>query len=1046
MLRPFPRPLILLMSMAAFCAFSTVLRAQPSPSAVFERISTEQGLSFPLVSSILQDRQGFLWIGTHNGLNRYDGHDFVHFLHTPTDPASLADNYVNTLYDDSEGLLWIGTSNGLSRYNPTTDLFTTYRHTPSDSLSLSHDNVVSIHETRAGVLWVGTEQGLNRYDPDTQGFTQHPLASDDSLSLRSKGITALLEDAAGTLWVGTRHGLHTYERGTERLAPYQPDVSRPPPAYDVYTLYEDARSHLWVGTLGNGLIQIDLATGIPTTYMFDPNNPHSLPSNVVFDITADQDGYLWVGTWEGGLGRLDVATARFTRYMRDFNDEASLSDNRVTAILEDRTGTLWAGTWNGLNKMPDQKAFTTYTYRPGIQDGLSFPSVSAVVEDEAQQLWIGTAGGGLGRLDRTTGAITHFRHDVRRSTSLGNDQVTALEIDHEGTLWVGTVLGLDRFDAQTQTFKHYRHDEADTNSLSSNWIYSAYADAQSTLWVATADRGLNRFDPALDGFVRFQHDPRDTTSLSSNAVWPVLEDRTGALWAGTLGGGLNRFDQETGFFTQYHHAPTEPRSLSNDRVISLHMDEIGVLWIGTMGGGLNRFDQDSERFRHYTKQDGLPASDVACILSDDRGHLWIGTSNGLSRFDSATQRFDVFSTADGLPNPIFNVNACTRTQREEMVFGTAGGLVVFHPDSLGSRVSSSSPPIVITGLDLFNRPASLDSSITHIRQITLPYDQNFLTLRYVALNFKTVPGNEYAYRLEGWDKEWNNVMNRRYASYPNLAPGKYTFRVRVAGSDGEWSGEEASVRVVVTPPFWLTWWFRVLIVLLVGGLLALAYRYRVHHLLELERTRQRIADDLHDDIGSKMSSIALKLELSSRSGNLDEEARRQFSDFSQTTRHLIRDLRDTVWIVDAKEDDLVSLVDRMKDTAQEMLTDHVLDFEKPQALPSVPLPMATRRHIFLMFKEVLHNAMRHAQATHVNVHIAYSGHTLSITIEDDGRGFDVEHVRRGRGLRTIHARARQLGASLDINSRVGDGTTVRISVGLPSRTRLKIGENGGFSG
>ncbi len=1040
MLRSSLRLLLLLMGMRAFCSFATVLRAQPSTAVVFERISTEQGLSFPRVSSLLQDRQGFLWVGTHNGLNRYDGHDFVHFLHTPTDPASLSDNFVNTLYEDHDGILWIGTSNGLNQYDPATGLFTTYRHAPGDPHSLSHDNVVSLHQTGAGVLWVGTERGLNRYDPDTQRFTRHPPESEDAH--RSKGITALLEDATGTMWVGTRHGLYTYDTVTQRLAPYQ--ASRASPSYDVYTLYEDARGHLWVGTLGGGLIQIDPAAGKPTVYLFDPNNPQSLPSNFVFDITADQDGYLWVGTWEGGLGRLDIATARFTRYRRNFNDDASLSDNCVTAILKDRSGTRWVGTWNGLNKMPDRKAFTIYTHRPAIQGGLSYPNVNAVLEDQKQRLWIGTDGGGLNRLDRATGAITYFRHDARHPTTLSNDQITSLEIDHEGTLWVGTVRGLDRFDAQTQTFKHYRHHPADTNSLSSNWVYSVYADAQGTLWVTTADQGLNRFDPAMDGFVRFQHDPREPTSLSSNAVWPIFEDRTGAFWVGTLGGGLNRFDPETGLFTRYRHVRSQPQSISNDRVLTIYEDEQGILWVGTMGGGLNRFDRRTEHFRQYTTQDGLPASDVACILSDDQDRLWIGTSNGLSRFDTIAQRFEAFSTADGLPSAIFNVNACTRTQRGELVFGTAGGLVIFHPDSL--RASSSAPVIVVTGLDLFNRPASLDSSITHIRQITLPYDQNFLTFRYAALNFKASPGNEYAYKLEGWDQQWNYVMNRRYASYPNLTPGRYTFSVKVAKSGGDWGGEQVLLRVVVTPPFWLTWWFQGLLAMVVVGLLTLAYRYRVHHLLELERTRQRIADDLHDDIGSKMSSIALMLELSSRSSSLDEAARRQLFDFSKTTRHLIGDLRDTIWIVDAKEDNLASLVDRMKDTAQKMLTDHVLRFEAPQVLPPVSLPMVIRRHVFLMFKEVLHNAMQHAQATHVNVHIAYSDRTLSITLEDDGSGFDMEKVRWGRGLRTLHRRAMQMDASLDIDSRPGDGTTVRISVGLSSRTRLKISENGGIPG
>lgn len=1013
--------------------------AQTPPPVIFERISTAQGLSMYAVTSIIQDRQGFLWIGTQDGLNRYDGYHFTVFRHHPEDSTTLSDSYVNpdALYEDREGRLWIGTRGGLNRRDPATGAFKQYRHDPGNSQSLSHDNVLSIYQTRAGVLWVGTEHGLNRYDPKSDRFIRYLHAPDDSSSLSGNAVTALHEDAAGTLWVGTTRGLNALvpsspDAPDAHFARYTHDapVARRVPHDNIYSLHADRAGILWVGTWGGGLFQLIPETGQVKQYAHDPDDPKSLPADIVVTLYEDRAGTLWVGTWGGGLGRLDPATGRFTRFVTDPENPQSLSHNQVSSIFEDHTGVLWIGTWDGLNKALLSRQFTSYTYQPGSLTGLSHPRVSEIYEDTQGALWIGTTGGGLNKLDRRTGTITHYLHAPSDPSSLSYNDVTSVWEDHAGTLWVATLGGgLNRMNRETGTFTHYRHASDNFSSLSDDRLYTVYEDTQGVLWIGTVVNGLDRFDRARGRFIHYRHDPQDANSLSHNIVWPIYEDRTGALWIGTIGGGLNRFDRATQTFTRYQYDPDDASSLSSDKILSIHEDSQGTLWVGTMGGGLNRFDRQTERFFHYTEREGLAHNNATCMLTDDAGHLWVSTTGGLSRFDPDTERFTNYDASDGLPGIIFYTGACYKTRDGELIFGSDQGVVAFRPDSLQSK--RPPPPVVFTGFELFNEPARLDSAVSSVKQIRLPYDQNFIAFHFAALDFARPAANEYAYMLEGLDAEWIFARDRRYASYPNLSPGHYTFRVKAANSDGVWNEVGASLDLIITPPYWQTWWFRLLVAASLAGVLFAAYRYRVRQLLELERTRQRIAHDLHDDIGSKMSSIALRLEMVGRSGRLASEDEDLVRNVVTTSRQLVRDLRDTVWLVKTENDHLPGLVERMREAARQMLPDRPYHFEAPEALPPVLLKMELRRHLFLIYKEALHNAVRHAQASQLTIHVAYKEGHLSFSVVDDGTGFDHDNVRSGHGLRTLQARARQTGGTLVIDSCPGRGTAVRFSVLLP---------------
>ena len=1025
---------ILLTSIVVMIGFVQDLHAQPLYDIPFERVSTTSGLSTYATYAIVQDRQGFLWVGTPDGLNRYDGYQFDVFRHDPADTTSISDNFINinALRLDFSGNLWIGTrSGGLNHYDPRTMHFTTFKHDLNDPQSLSHNNVLCIYQTRSGTLWIGTEHGLNRYNPADHTFTRYLYDPYNPYMGYSNAVLAIAEDTSGTLWIGTRRGLLKYVATEDAFIWYRDDPTQrhPLPHDDIFSLYVDRAGTMWIGTWGGGLIRFNPNTGKSTQYVHDPKNPVSLPDNKVMTIYEDRKGHLWIGTWDGGLGLFDPATEQFARYVNDLNDPRSLSNNKVATLFEDRTGILWVGTEAGLNKGAFPKAFVTYTYEKDNPKSLSHPIVSHVREDRDGTLWISTLGGGLNKVDRESGTFTHYLHDPALPQSLSHDEVTSTWVDPTGTLWISTLGGgINRLDPGTHIFVQYLPDPADPHSIGRDRIYTIYGDAEGILWIGTVDRGLNRFDPTTNRFIHYRHISQDTATLSYDSVWPIYEDHLGILWVGTMGGGLNRFDRDTETFKTYRYSSEDTHSIRSDRITSITEDHLGTLWVGTMGGGLNRFDRDTETFTAYTERDGLAHNEVACMLPDSAGNLWVSTSNGLSRFDLRTEHFANYGVSDGLNSSHFRFNACHKTSHGELLFGSYDGLVAFFPDRI--RGNLKAPPIAITGFEIFNKPVTLDSSLSHIRRITLPHDQNFVAFRFAALDFTEPADNEYAYMLEGLDEDWSYVADRRFAGYPNLAPGRYTFHVKGSNNDGVWNEEGVSVELGIAPPYWKTWWFRLVLVGLLAGLLLGAYRYRVYQLLRIERTRQRIADDLHDDIGSKMSSIALLLEVVSRTARLAPSDKTQLLDLSQTARQLVGDLRDTVWLVDAGNDHLEGLITRMREGARQMLRDRSFCFEAPDALPPVSLEMEQRRHIFLVYKETLHNAVRHASASQISIRVVYEDGKLSICVTDNGVGFDVSTVRRGRGLRTLHMRAEQLGAELEVMSQPGEGTTIMLSVPL----------------
>ncbi len=822
--------------------------APPTPRVRFEHLTTRDGLSQNTVYSIVQDRQGYMWLGTKIGLNRYDGYGFRVFTHDPFEPGSLSDAFVRVVIEDRDGALWIGTNQGgLNRFDPSTETFTRFRHDPGDPGSLSHDDVRAIYQDRSGVLWVGTRGGgLNRFEAATASFVRFRSRPEDPSSLRDDDVRAIAEDASGRLWIGTNGGgLARLERdgaGGATFSHFQHRDDDPDSLFNdrVRALVADRAGGLWIGT-NDGLDRFDPATETFSHFRHDPGNPHSLSDDRVRALYQDESGRLWIGT-RLGLNLFDSQTGRFTRYLREPGDTESLSGEAAYSIYQDRSGGMWVGTYNGgVNRFDfDADYFALYRHDPSDANSLSADEVTALHADGSGQVWIGTYGGGLNRLDATRRTFFHYRHDPRDPASLPDDRVRCLLGSRSGELWVGMYdSGLSRFDAATGSFRRFQHQPQIADSLSHDYVRALFEDRAGGLWIGTQGGGLNRFDRESETFVRYRHDPQDPGSLSHDGVYALHQDTAGGLWIGTYGGGLNRFDPATETFARYLHDPQDKTSLSHDAISSIHQDRARRLWIGTFGGGLDRFEPSTETFVH-TAMNTLSDNAVLGILEDEIGRLWLSTNRGLSRFDPEAGQWTTYDALDGLQDLEFNPGAYAASVTGEMFFGGNSGFNAFFPGRFTDNAFV--PPVVLTSVKVFGREVLGARPDAYVQPIELSWQDNFFSFEFAALSFRRPDKNRYMYRLEGLDQDWVDAGTRRFATYTKVPPGEYVFRVRGSNNDGVWNQQGAAARIVIAPPVWRTPVAYGIYALAVAGLLFGAFSLQRRRLERHERAALQALD------------------------------------------------------------------------------------------------------------------------------------------------------------------------------------------------------------
>ncbi len=763
----------------------------------FRQITPDDGLVSSQIGAIMQDSRGFMWLGSLRGLNRYDGYTFAEYKHKIADSTSLADNRVNAIFEDHDKTVWVGTNAGLSRYDRARERFTNFRVVPSDSLS-----VQAITEAR-GKLLVGTDRGLYEFDGATGKSV--PYAGS---SFKTYSVFALYEDRSQHLWIGTETaGAFEQDPATGTVRHWVNDKANPgsPPGKYVRAFQEDPSGAMWVGYYDAGLTRIDRTTGVSTTYSIAASDPLLGASRNIRAFLPEGSRGLWVGTENGGLEYFDFATRTFKLYRFDPSNPSGVNNNSVWAMARDQGGALWAGTFAGGVNISKQNGDAIHRFRSvaGDPKSLSFNSVISFAEDSRGGMWVATDGGGLNAFDRASG---HFTRYNTHNSNLNSDAVLAIAEDRQGMLWVGTWAGgISRFNPKSGQFTAFTNKNS---GLASNNIFGLLTDRAGQLWIGTFREGLQRYDPAKGTFTTFP------IAKTESEIRVIREASDGNLMLSTGSGGFVIFDPRTGKVTTY---PAAKGGVSGNQVTSILETAPGVVFIGTVGG-LDRLDRKTNTFTHFTDADGLASSFVSGLAVDGKGYLWVSGDRGITRFDPATKKGKTYTSADGLQGSEFNVGSAFRSRDGTLYFGGPQGFNTLRPDSIVDNAHV--PAVAITGFQLFNKPvpiagkdSPLDSSITVSKRIDLSHSQSVFTIEFAALDFTASQKNQYAYKLEGLDNDWNEVGNKRVAAYTNLPAANYTFRVKGSNNDGVWNAEGASLEIHVHPPFWASWWFRTLLVL-----------------------------------------------------------------------------------------------------------------------------------------------------------------------------------------------------------------------------------------
>ena len=892
--------------------------AQPTVS--FAHLMAEDGLSEDSVFAIVQDRAGFLWFGTQDGLNRYDGYEFRVYKNNLRTTNSLSGNFIYNLYEDRSGMLWVGTYlNGLNRLDPATDTITRYEHDPDRPASLPSQRPRIVIEDGQGVIWVTCEKkGLSKFQPETDDFRTYRHDPEDPGSLSHDNVSALYVDTKGFLWVGTMAGLNRYDPAADAFLRYLPEPENPKSlSYERITaIAEDSRGMLWVGTSKNGLNRLNPDTGEFTRFLADPALPDHLnhprvtsiaedpqgenvwitvnsglhrfnqetgmlsfypaPDGVVFKhyrrLLFDTAGNIWIMPKEQGLVRFDPAGETFNHYHHHPLDPASLSHDQVLSLFMDLEGNVWAGTKRyGLNRYsPANLKFRVYRHQPDEPNSLSSHNVRSVSVDAAGKIWLGMYDSGVDVLDPQHDLFRNYRREEGNPQTLGDNRVYAVLQTHDGAFWLGTrKSGPTRFLPEDNTFESYPEVEG---------IYTFYEDRNGVLW-AGAD-GLFRFDAVTGEFTQIE-------ALGNRTLLQIHEDRRERFWVGGTA-GLSELDRETGQVLRYYqHEPDNPNSLSNTQINTIYEDDGGVLWLGTESG-LTAFQPEHDIFARYDEYDGLPNNVVQCLTADNDGHLWISTNRGLSHFDPETKHFKNYGVENGLQGISFNRGACTRTPQGGLLFGGANGLNVL--DSAEIEDSSFQPPVVLTDLKIFNHSQTVGAEEGRLLQqplwmsdsLTMSYKEEMITFEFSALSYSHPQKNRYRYRLEGYEKAWNDVeSSRRMATYTNLPADTYVFRVRGTNNDGVWSSQEAALILVITPPWWETLWFQIGVTVLVGGTFLGAVGLRIRFLNDQRRI-------LEARVAERTRALQAAKEAALDAQKASESANQAKSEFLSSMSHELR--------------------------------------------------------------------------------------------------------------------------------------------------------------
>lgn len=796
-----------------FC-YALVLAVVPVASAfctegdryqlIFDHLGVTEGLSQSWAITITQDTDGFIWVGTRDGLNRYDGRNFKVYRSVDTDSSTLNSSHVTSLMVDSKNRMWVGTVEGLNLYDPQKDNFRRVLLDGENAPGLVHIN--DITEGQDGTIWITASEGLFLYDTGKNGKVEE-VFSPGNIRLTNK-IKTVIEDSKKNLWIGAENGVIylDFSKGNRIIQSHLklPEIAGKLGSGLVNDLVEYPEGILWIATETGGLFRYDLSLDVFRNF----NEDNGLISNHVRELMLNiQKDELWIGT-RNGLNICNLATLNFQAFQHSIADPNSLSDNSIHSIYKDKDGTFWIGTFSSGLNLFSESFFKITTYQPKPDNkGLSNATVSCINEIGPDQLLIGTEGGGMNLYNTTTQQYTHFIHNADDGKSLPHNNVKCIFKDSDGIFWIGTSGGgVSVYDPVNHTYKKYTDKEIGIRS-DVGWVYSIDQDQEGILWFGQFDSGLSWYDKNTGKYGRFDEYMDDSFHFAE--IRKVFVDSGNRIWIGT-DNGLFCYDKEKELFRKFYKNQTDRTSLSSNIVYSIYEDSHGIIWIGTLEGGLNKYIGSTDSFESYRVTDGLPGNNVFGILEDSEGNLWLSTNRGISKFNPSSKIFKNYTTKDGFLDTEYGYNAYFKSQKGELFFGGRKGMVSFYPERI--KENRAVPPVFITEFKLFNRNVEigdesgiLKNQIGATREIVLNHNQNVFTLNFSILNFIKSSKNQFAYRLDGLEDDWNYVEIPS-ATYTNLQPGTYSFLAMGANNDGYWNHEPAVLKIVVKPAPWKTIW------------------------------------------------------------------------------------------------------------------------------------------------------------------------------------------------------------------------------------------------
>ncbi|MCP4116630.1 MAG: histidine kinase [Desulfobacteraceae bacterium] len=859
---------------AVVMAATALLTCLPGPLAIAEELKFQRAFNTNTYNnSMIQDRDGFLWVGTTKGIVRYDGYGTKVYQ---VKPGSLT-AYSPALFEDDEGLLWMGTiGGGLNVFDKKKNAFTYYRDDPHNPNTINCDQFNwaprTITQDKQGLIWLGTQAGINSFDKRTSLFAGYRHDPEDPDSLIHDSVWTLMVDSRDMVWIGTAAGLDCFDKQTGKFTHFIHDPDNPDSLGKgiVYAIEEDMEGTLWIGTGQGGLNRLDRTTGRFFHYRHDPKDPHSLAHDEVYSITEDLQGNLWLGRSYSvavGLEKFDKSSGRFTLYTHAHHNPNSISGNIVMGCCVDRAGILWIIENTGpIDKYdPNMKPFELYQHNPDIKDSVSSNVVPSITEDSRGNIWMGTQLGGLNRFDPKTGSFTVFQQDPANPMGISDNYVFSIMEDSANNLWVSMNNGIHGiFDPDTGRFKEqYKNPVA---PVAARGMVEDRLDPD-IFWFGTESNGLFQFNRRTNTFKQFKNDPNDPGSISINNIVNLFQDDNGMLWVPTQGRGLDRFIRETGDFKHHRTDPDDPATISGNTVNDCHVDRAGNFWVTTGDGGLNRFDKERGTFERYTKAHGFTTMDLRAILEDAKGNLWLGSDAGIIEFNIATERVTrIHTQAYGLQGDEFSIygtSAC-KTREGEMWFAGLNGVNSFFPEKI--HTNQFIPPIALNAIRQGDRELNQGISPERIEAIHLPWQKNSFEFEFVALSYAHPENNRYAYFLEGFETEWNHTGTRRFGNYTNLPGGEYVLRLFGSNNDGVWNTAGHAITVRVDAPPWKRWWAWIIYLITTTALLTFVGLYSTEAYKKKLKEERRFSQKLRqiDSMRKKLMEKQVTVELELR--------------------------------------------------------------------------------------------------------------------------------------------------------------------------------------